>query len=105
MTLPLPPFLTDVTAPTILARMKSSLLVLMAAQGKTVDVAEGSFAHDALAPTATEIAQAALFAQQVLQRVFPNADNAILDGYLALAMADVGMSYIGATKASVTLLI
>lgn len=102
MALNLPPFLDDVSATTILARMKASLVQ---AYGRPIDVGERSLPHDALSPASLEIAQAALFAQQVLQRVFPNATDAILGDYLALAMADVGMEYIGATKAGVTLTI
>ncbi|MFD0868759.1 baseplate J/gp47 family protein [Paenibacillus residui] len=88
----LPDYLTDQTEERIRQRMFRSL-------PPDLDKSEGSFIWDSLSPTAIELAQAAIWAQEVLRRAFA-ATN--FGSYLDLKVAERGLSRRAAIKATST---
>jgi len=74
---------------TILQRMKDALPA-------DLDASEGSFLHDALAPAAIELAQAAAWAQEVLRRGFARTT---FGAYLDLRAEEHGVTRLPATRA------
>lgn len=86
----LPDYLTDQTEETILQRMLDAL-------PGDIDKSEGSFARDALAPVAAELAQAAIWAQQVLERGFAQTT---FGDYLDYRADERGMTRRAAVKAT-----
>jgi uncharacterized phage protein gp47/JayE len=92
LTATLPQYLTsgqDQAA--ILARMKATIAGL--------DVSEGSFPHDMLAPSAIEMALAATWCQEVLRRAFTQTTDG---GYLDLKADEIGLARLAATAATAT---
>lgn len=85
----LPPFLEEQTFELILQRMLDKIPL-------DYDRSEGGFIYDALAPVAAELAQAAIWAQQVLERGF--AETAF-GQYLDLRVHEHGLTRKPATKA------
>lgn len=86
----LPPFLQEETFELILQRMLDRI-------PSSLDKSEGSFIYDALAPVAAELAQAAIWAQQVLERGF--AETAF-GQYLDLRAHEHGLQRKPAVKAT-----
>ncbi|MBE3576871.1 MAG: baseplate J/gp47 family protein [Limnochordales bacterium] len=86
----LPEYLTDQTEERIRQRMLDSL-------PSDLDKSEGSYIWDALAPTAAELAQAAIWAQEVLRRGFASTT---FGPYLDLRCAEHGVERRPATPAT-----
>ncbi|WP_027717307.1 baseplate J/gp47 family protein [Desulfovirgula thermocuniculi] len=86
----LPEYLTDQTYEAILQRMLSKI-------PDDIDKSEGSFIWDALAPVAAELAQAAIWAQEVLRRGFAQTT---FGQYLDLRAAEHGLTRKPAVKAT-----
>jgi len=90
MAVELPEYLTNQTEEAILQRMLDSL-------PDDLDKSEGSYIWDALAPAAAELAQAAIWAQEVLRRGFASTT---FGQYLDLRAEEHGLSRRPATKAT-----
>lgn len=86
----LPLFLEEQTFETILQRMLDAV-------PPDLDKSEGSFIYDALAPVAAELAQAAIWAQEVLRRGFAETT---FGQYLDLRAAEHGLTRKPAVKAA-----
>jgi uncharacterized phage protein gp47/JayE len=86
----LPEFLTDQTYEALLQRMLDSLSV-------SISKAEGDFIWDALSPAAIELALAAVWAQQVLERGFVQTT---FGTYLDLRAEEYGITRRQAVKAT-----
>lgn len=86
----LPDYLQDQTEDAILRRMLDIL-------PSELDKAEGSFVWDALAPAALELAQAAVWAQEVLRRGFASTSYG---AYLDLRCEEHGLTRRPAVKAA-----
>lgn len=86
----LPEYLTDQTYETILQRMFDSL-------PSDLDKSEGGFLWDALSPAAIELALAAIWAQQVLERGFASTT---FGQYLDLRCEEHGLTRRAAVKAT-----
>lgn len=86
----LPEYLTDQTYETILQRMFDSL-------PSDLDKSEGGFLWDALSPAAIELALAAIWAQQVLERGFASTT---FGEYLDLRCEEHGLTRRAAVKAT-----
>ncbi|SMB97931.1 Uncharacterized phage protein gp47/JayE [Thermanaeromonas toyohensis ToBE] len=86
----LPEYLTEQTEENILKRMLDSLPA-------DLDKAEGSYLWDALAPAAMELAQAAIWAQEVLRRGFASTT---FGQYLDLRCEEHGITRKPAVKAT-----
>jgi uncharacterized phage protein gp47/JayE len=86
----LPEYLNDQTYEAILKRMLDRL-------PSDLDTSEGSFIYDALAPAAAELAQAAIWAQEVLRRGFVQTT---FGRYLDLRAAEYGLARKPAVKAT-----
>ncbi len=86
----LPDYLNDQTEDAIRQRMLDSLPA-------DLDKAEGSYIWDALAPAAMELAQAAIWAQEVLRRVFASTT---FGQYLDLRCEEHGLTRRAAVKAT-----
>ncbi len=86
----LPEYLTEQTEEVIRQRMLQAL-------PKDIDTAEGSYAWDALAPAAMELAQAAIWAQEVLRRSFAGTT---FGEYLDLRCLEHGLTRNAAVKAA-----
>ncbi len=80
---------------TILARMKAAV----AAIAPDLDLSEGSYIHDSLAPSAIELALAAMWAQQVLIRGFASTT---FGAYLDLRAEEHGVTRLAAVAAKGT---
>ena len=86
----LPEYLQDQTFEAILRRMLNALPA-------DLDKSEGSFIYDALAPVAAELAQAVIWAQEVLRRGFAQTT---FGEYLDLRAAEHGLTRKPAVKAT-----
>ena len=86
----LPEYLQDQTFEAILQRMLNALPA-------DLDKSEGSFIYDALAPVAAELAQAVIWAQEVLRRGFAQT---AFGQYLDLRAAEHGLTRKPAVKAT-----
>ncbi len=86
----LPDYLTDQTEEAIRERMLASLPA-------DLDKTEGGYLWDALAPAAIELAQAAIWAQEVLKRVFASTT---FGAYLDLRCEEHGLTRKQAVKAT-----
>lgn len=86
----LPDYLTDQLEADIRQRMLDSL-------PSDLDKAEGSYIWDSLAPTAIELALAAIWAQEILKRGFASTT---FGAYLDLRCAEHGLTRLAAVKAT-----